>query len=105
MVVCKAGRHGKVRRVGITESIHSPAGIDRDCPRDAEVAAGKSRGIKRLAGGAQFGDEGVGLIKVSLKAGNIDVARGIGLNRIYHAVGEVRQGSDGRGGACDHRDG
>ena len=99
-----AGRNRKIRRVGITENIDSAAGIDRDGPRDSEVAAGQGRGIKRLPGGAQFGNERVGLSEISLKAGDIDVARGIGLNRIDHAVGEVRQSGDGRGGARENRE-
>ncbi len=84
-----AGRDGKIGRVGVAENRGGARGIDGDCPCEAEATACERSGIQRLSGGAEFGNERVGLIEISLEAGNIQVARGIGLNRIDHAVGKV----------------
>jgi hypothetical protein len=99
-----AGCHGKIRRIGITEHVRRAAGIDRDGPRNAEIAAGERGGIKRLPGGAQFDNERIRRRVISLKARNIYIAGGIGLHRIDHAVGEIRQGGNRLCGLTDRQD-
>jgi hypothetical protein len=105
MVVCKApGVTGKSGELVLPKNIRSAAGIHGDCPSDAEVAPREGGGVESLAGGAQFGDERVGLYETTLKAGHIDVAGGIGLNGIDHVVGEIRQGGDRFRGVRDHQE-
>jgi len=56
---------------------------------DLDIASSEGGGVKNGFSGAQLGHKGVSSSLGSLKTGDVDIARGVGLDGIDLAVGQV----------------